>query len=387
MAPRKRQGRRPKGSGSIYENKDGSYTAALEIDKHLYRRRAPDRQAAEAKLEELHELKRHQINIGSSEQTLTIWLTTWFTQIVLVRDIKPRTIEFYQAMIEQYIIPALGTIRLCDLRADHIQAFVNALRADIREHTRYDGARTVHGAAGVLSEALELAEQRKYIMNNPMRGVVLPKYTPTTIEPPTEAQVVALLTAAKDTRLEALWYCYALLGVRRGEGGGLRWSSLDWQAGTLRIDTQVQLVDGRPALIEPKTRAGKRVLPVPDVLLTLLRQHWDTQQTERQRTGLNWKEHGLIFPSDVGTPLWPRNIERQFYALRTQATLPTTITLHHLRHTVSTLLDEAGASEALKAGILGHGTTTITQRYTHARIDAMRRVLEVVAERVLRKAA
>ena len=95
----------------------------------------------------------------------------------------------------------------------------------------------------------------------------------------------------------------------------------------------------------------------------------------------------MLFASSVGTPLWPRNVDREFYSLRDAAKLPTTMTLHALRHTTATLLDEVGASEALKAGILGHKTQTITQRYTHARLAAMRTVLDALSMRVLRLAA
>lgn len=388
-AKRKARNRRAKGSGSIYENKDGSFTAALEVNGKPIRRRASDRPSAEGKLAELLELRRREINIGSGEQTVTEWLESWYAQVATHRDISARTKEFYLSMIEQYILPKIGTLRICDVRADHLQLLLNEIQLGVQRRAEkrgqsHDGVRTARGAAGVLSEAFTLAKQRKYITDNPMEGVILPKHTPKEINPLTDLQIAAFLNAVALLRQEALWYCYVLLGMRRGEGLGLRWSGLDWENATLRIDSQVQVEDNSPAIVpRTKTRAGRRVLPVPRVLLDILRAHWQRQQIERAKKDMNWTEHGLIFPSNVGTPLWPHNLEKLFYEARERAGLPDTITLHHLRHTLSTLLDEAGASEALKAGILGHGKTTITQHYTHARIEAMRKVIEAVASRVL----
>lgn len=393
MAPkRKKQSRRPKGSGSIYKNKDGTYTAALEIAERLHRRRAPDAQAAERLLEELLDLRRRKIDIGNGEQTVQAWLEAWFTQVVAQRDIAPRTREFYTDMIEQYIIPKIGTMRLCDLRPDHLQTLINDVRAYVQRRSAergktHDGARTARGVAGVLKEAMTLAVQRKYIVNNPMDGVIVSKYTPKEIEPLNDAQMAAWFRATEGERHQALWYCYGLLGVRLGEGLALRWMGVDWDTRTIRIDQQVQLINARVVVSDPKTRASKRTLPLPAPLFALLRRLWDQQRQEYEQRGLDWAGHGLIFPSSVGTPISPSNLERSFYVVRDRAGLPVSVKLHHLRHTVATLLDEAGASEALKAGILGHGTKTVTQRYTHARIEAMRKVIDAVSERVLRKAA
>jgi integrase len=385
---RKPRNRRAKGTGSIYENKDGSFTAALDVNDKLIRRRAPDRPTAERKLAELIELRRRDINIGSGEQAVTAWLESWYAQVATHRDISTRTKEFYLSMIEQYIIPKIGTMRICDVRADHLQLLINEICTGVQRRAEkrgqsHDGVRTARGAAGVLSEAFALAKQRKYITDNPMEGVLLPKHTPKEITPLTDAQLTAFLKAVTEQRQEALWYCYVLLGIRRGEGLGLRWSGLDWDAATLRIDSQVQVEEDGPTIVSrTKTRAGRRVLPVPRILLDLLHTHWQQQQVERTKKDTNWTEHGLIFPSNVGTPLWPHNLEKLFYEARKRANLPDTITLHYLRHTLATLLDEAGASESLKSGILGHGARTITQHYTKARIEAMRKVIEAVADRI-----
>ena len=50
----------------------------------------------------------------------------------------------------------------------------------------------------------------------------------------------ALLDVAKEDRHFALWVVVVMLGLRRGELAGLRWSAIDLEAGTLRVEQQVQ---------------------------------------------------------------------------------------------------------------------------------------------------
>lgn len=381
-----RKGKREYGSGSIYRNKDGSWTAQERIEGHLIRRRAPTEQTAKEKLAELQKLKRDRIDVHSGAQLVAAWMSAYFTQKLRQRDPKPRTIEFNRDMIERYILPALGDMRLIDLRPTHVQAALDGIRDDIRSSTAYDGARTVHAVARILGEALTLAHERKLIPDNPYSGIVLPKYKRGKIEPMDDSQLRAFFAAVSSHRLFALWLCYSLLGLRRGEGLALQWAGFDREKRTIRIDQQVQRIDGRELLIgTPKTDDSVRLLPVPRQLFDALCFRWDEAQQERALK--DWKEHTLIFPSQVGTPMWPDNLERMFREARDSAGLPRSVKLHHFRHTLSTLLDECGATETIKAGILGHAKQTQTQKYTHARLEAMRDVLQRVADRVLGGAA
>lgn len=384
MAPKKRRPRRARGSGSVYQTKDGSWIAQDRVGDRLVRRRAPDEPTAKKKLAELQELKRRQIDIHSGEQSVEEWMSAVYAQKLRQRDLAERSKEFNRDMIERYINPVIGPMRLLAVRPGHLQDLLDNLRADIRAATPHDGTRTVHAVAALLREAFTLAFERKLILVNPYSGIVLPKLRRKPITPLDDAQLRAFLQAAAAHRLAVLWWSYALLGIRRGEGLGLRWMGIDQIAGTITIDQQIQRVDGgRLIICPPKTAESVRTLPVPRRLLARYAPHWDNQQGERAVRGDIWKEHGLIFPSEVGTPLWPDNLETQFRKLRAAAGLPETVKLHHLRHTLSTLLDECGASEALKAGILGHAKATQTQKYTHARLVAMRAVLQAVEDRIL----
>ncbi|MFI7607829.1 tyrosine-type recombinase/integrase [Micromonospora sp. NPDC049366] len=88
-----------------------------------------------------------------------------------------------------------------------------------------------------------------------------------------------------------------------------------------------------------------------------------------------WQEHGLVFPSEVGTPIEPRNLNRHFAALREVAGCPD-VRLHDLRHTVVSLLMELGVPPHVVQAIARHADVKITLKvYSHANLDAMRQAL------------
>jgi integrase len=62
-----------------------------------------------------------------------------------------------------------------------------------------------------------------------------------------------------------------------------------------------------------------------------------------QKAGL-WEDHGLVFPSEVGTPMSGRNLYRAFKIRAKRSSLPQTLRFHDLRHTCATLLLKQGVN-------------------------------------------
>ena len=120
-------------------------------------------------------------------------------------------------------------------------------------------------------------------------------------------------------------------GSRRGELLGLRWVDLDLDRGTWRPAKQVQRVAGELRLRETKTEDSDGVLPLPEVTWLTLLDHQVRQADERAAAGDRWREYGLVFPSEVGTPMEPRNLNRHFDGLRRRVGMPE-VRLHDLRH-------------------------------------------------------
>jgi integrase len=88
-----------------------------------------------------------------------------------------------------------------------------------------------------------------------------------------------------------------------------------------------------------------------------------------------------VFASRTGTPINADNILRRDVKKALIAlNLPATLDLHSLRHTQSTLADQAGVSPAERQKILGHASQRMTQRYTHAELERIRPAMETASE-------
>jgi integrase len=188
-------------------------------------------------------------------------------------------------------------------------------------------------------------------------------------------QVKALLRTVRGHRLSALYIVAATMGLRRGELLGLRWVDLDLDTGTLRIEKTVQRAGGALRIQDAKTESSESVLPLPEMTRKALEQHQDLQDDEKAVLGEVWKDHGLVFPSEIGTPMEPHNLSRHFAGLRAAAGLPD-VRLHDLRHTVVSVLMDLGVPPHVVQAIARHSDVKITlQIYAHANLTAMREAL------------
>ena len=162
----------------------------------------------------------------------------------------------------------------------------------------------------------------------------------------TVEQARQLLDAAAGYRFEAAVVLALAYGMRRGEVLGLHWSALDWKAGTLRVTHSVKRVKDRDAssdrrtrlvVSELKTPKSRRILALTPELVARFRQHRVRQAEAQMAAGPLWQDHGLIFASEVGTPMDPDNFSHSFVRLCERAGLghwhP-----HELRHSGASLM-------------------------------------------------
>jgi integrase len=182
------------------------------------------------------------------------------------------------------------------------------------------------------------------------------------IQPLNCDQTRALLKAAEGNRLEAMYIVAVHTGMRPGELLALKWDDVDLDSGTLQLNRA--LSDGE--FNAPKTPRSRRRIKLTNGSVKALRAHRKRQLEERmQKAGL-WKDHGLVFPSTVGTPLSHRNVVRSFKALLKRAGLPASIRLYDLRHTCATLLLNSNVHPKYVQELLGHASIAQTlDTYSH----------------------
>jgi integrase len=102
------------------------------------------------------------------------------------------------------------------------------------------------------------------------------------------------------------------------------------------------------------------------------------RQDEERAAAHRWEDHDLVFPSTIGTPTEPRNVNRHFALLRERAGMPDK-RLHDLRHTVTSLLLDLGTPPHVVQAIARHAHIDVTMAiYAHTNLDAMRQALDAI---------
>jgi integrase len=141
--------------------------------------------------------------------------------------------------------------------------------------------------------------------------------------------------------------------MRQGELLALRWEDVDLDAGVLRVRGT-------------KTARSRRTVKLSRTALEALMSHLTRQLGEIDRAGDLWRENGLVFATEIGTPLNRHNLtQRSFRPLLAKAGLPQ-IRFHDLRHTCATLLLSKGVHAKFVQELLGHSTIAITlDTYSH----------------------
>ena len=78
------------------------------------------------------------------------------------------------------------------------------------------------------------------------------------------------------------------------------------QPGTLRVAATITRIEGRLVISEPKTPRARRVVPLSASMVAMLRKHRTEQLAERLRAGEQWHDSGLVFTTEMGSPIDPR---------------------------------------------------------------------------------
>ncbi len=120
--------RRDYGSGTIAERRPGRWLITIESGRDPQtgkreRRRfsvSGTRRDAQKALREALRQRDTGTRAGPDKITLGEWLTAWLARHQAEGHIAPKSHDRYRVIIQRHLIPALGRLRLQDLRPDHI---------------------------------------------------------------------------------------------------------------------------------------------------------------------------------------------------------------------------------------------------------------------------
>jgi integrase len=356
--------RRGNSEGTIYQAKDGRWRGEVSLgykpDGKPRRKIVYGITRGEV-AEQLKKLLRNQqlgYDLKPTKMTLKAFLETWLVEVVTPK-LKPATIQSYEWLIKDHIVPALGVKILESLTPRDVQLCINGMVAKALS------PRSAAHALATLRSALGTAEKWQLVPRNVAALVDAPRSKRYQAQILTSEQAKSLVNATAGDRLSALYTVALALGLRLGEALALGWADVDLTTRQLRVRRSLQRIRGKLEFIETKSERSNRTLRLPAVCVSSLVHHAELQSQERAWAGSRWVENGLCFTSRLGTPLDGPNVTHQFQRLLQLSSLPK-MRFHDLRHSAATLLIAQGVHPRTVMEILGHSQIGITMNlYGH----------------------
>jgi integrase len=301
------------------------------------------------------------------------------------RSKAPTSLAWYKRNLKQHIRPALGAMKLRDLRAVHVQRMLDGAKDKSRTKRKGEGlgASTLRNLLVLVRAVLAWGVKQGMLRENIASKVDPPREEH--IERPTLTPTDAanVLRAAQGTDLFAVIATAIATGARRSELCALRWTDLDLDEGTIAIRRRAANVDKRVVIGETKTKNSRRTDHLPSFLVTLLREHRQTQLTRFESlfgelAARRRQRDGYVFTTPLGE-LWdPNELSRQFTRFIRRHGLPH-FRFHDLRHGYASLAFAAGVPLAVVSKSLGHAGIGITANvYTHLLTDQKREKAAVI---------
>ena len=358
--------KRGNNEGSIVKRKDGRWQGAVTIgrnDDGSQRRQYVYGKTRSEVAEKINKLI-NSINSGTfidknKNPTVEEWLNFWLLTYKK-NSVKQKTFDQYEGVIRVHLVPEFGDLKLMDLKESLLQKFYNRLFANGLS------ARSIQIINTVLSAALKKAIKSRLTLFNVCDAIELPKQAKKERRVLSAEEQEQLLKELKKDEQGTMYIFTLFTGLRRGEVLALRWSDVDLENGVIkvtkalnRVKTYVDSGDKTKLIVsEPKTETSKRVIPIVDSLIPLLKK-------QKKLTADN-NELDLVFPSEAGGYIDPGNYNRKFYKIVKRAGLPKA-NPHSLRHSFATRALEAGVDLKTTQELLGHSSISITaDLYTHS---------------------
>jgi integrase len=281
--------------------------------------------------------------------------------------LAPKTRRNYAGLYDHHIAPALGVLRLRDLRVETIARWqADRLAAGA-------GPIAVRQALDLLGSLLQAAVELERIPSNPARRVRKARLPRRREVRPLAPITVERMRAAVDQRDGTLVTVLAYAGLRPGEALALTWA--DVRDNTLLVERSISL--GEEA--DTKTTGHRTVRLLAPLKADLA--HW---QLARGRPA----PEELVFPGRTGGP-WTeaayQSWRRRSFARAREAAGAPRATPYALRHSFASLLLHEGRSVIYVARQLGHDARLTLTRYGHV-IDELEDQPRASAEEVIRDA-
>ena len=303
--------------------------------------------------------------------------------------LSPTVYGSYAHILETLVLPALGHIKLTELKPVHVQQFIKQLSnmPKLRRDGKPDESgeklspATVRRKLAVLQSMLTLATKLGYISNNPAdaKRLTLPKMPRPEIEIFTKQQASYILQCLKDESLQfqAMIQLAIFTGAREGELVALKFSDIDFTTRKMTISRSAYKLKGEPVRTKAPKSGRARTVTLNASCVELLQRLKQQHLLEQMKLGTDW-----VFTQWDGSIMHTQTPSRQFDKFLKKNGIPHR-KFHSLRHTSATLLLYNGTDLKTVQERLGHADFTTTNKYLHLveqadadAVDSLEQLLE-----------
>lgn len=333
-------------------------------------------------LEKLAELKVRLKNgdvVMNRETTVDRWFKEWFQLYKAPSGGTKKSLSMYTEKYNSIISPAIGRMKLGDVREANLQRILNSQAGMSFSH--------VSKLRMILKAMFSRAAASRIISFDPSTQLELPEASKGEHRSLTEEERIALLKVCKTHRYGLLMQIILYAGLRPGEIAALNWGDVDFEKNEIRVHKAQE--SGSKNIKAPKTSAGFREIPMVPELRERL---WAAREAPEEAVVKNtvgkrldsdsmyraWKSVRRAMDIEMGATVYRNQI--------IESVIAPDLTLYCLRHTFCTDLQRASISINIAKELMGHSDISVTANiYTHKDQATLHRNMQKLA--ALRSAA
>lgn len=247
-------------------------------------------------------------------------------------------------------------------------------------------SKTILECHRVIHLVLEQAEKEMLVPYNAADKATPPKVVQKEVNYFQPAQVRAILDALESEPLKwkVITHLLIVTGCRRGEIAGLKWSKINLDTGTIRIDSALNYSKTRGIFENATKTADVRNLRIPSETVELIREYQTWWDALKESTGELWAGTDYLFVQREGKPMDPNSITQWLKGFADRHGLPH-INPHAFRHTAASAMTQHRLDPVTVSKRLGHTRVSTTMDiYAHMFEESDTEACEAIADALIR---
>lgn len=358
----------------IVQQPNGTYFARF-VDKFGKRRTKRSKKLQEVKqwLADATHIDQHSDLDQATDMLVDAWFDYWIG--IKKQTVRPNTVRNYSERYERNIKGVIGNKLLTDVKPIHCQKIFSDMADEGYKTT------TIYQTRIALYNIFEFARENDVLIANPCK-----KSLKSDMGKPSNKKEALTIDVQKKFLEAVVGYSYEnqyrfvlQTGLRTGELIGLKWSDIDFENRTMKIERTMEYryKVGEWRVGPPKSKSGYRTIPLTDEAIRIL-ENQKSKNKSLKLVPMEWKD--IVFLCRKGTPVKNSTYDTGLFKYCDRVGIPR-FSMHVLRHTFATRCIEGGMKPKTLQKILGHSNIGITMNlYVHITEDEKHREIDLVAD-------